>query len=278
MKELLSAFLLFFALLTTAEAQERKSTKSENVNIIDKEFIMKRVNEVSHKIWLYLPPDYDSSKKKYPVIYMHDGQNLFDDKTSFVGEWKVDETLNKLYQETGKGFIVVGIENGGKERINEYTPWSHEKYGGGKGKEYIHFIVNELKPYIDSKYRTKPKQRHTALIGSSLGGLISYYGGLTYPDVFGKIGALSTSFWFSDEVFELTKKKGNQNNLRLYLLVGGKEGGSMVPDMYKAKKILLESGFNTANITSKENKDAKHNEAFWSSEFESVVKWLYKIK
>lgn len=274
-----SALIILLLILTfPGFSQARKSTKSENVDILEKEFTMNGVNDISHKIWLYLPPDYKTSKKKYPVIYMHDGQNLFDDKTSYVGEWKIDETLNKLYKETGKGFIIVGVEHGGKERINEYTPWPHDKYGGGKGKQYIHFIVNELKPYIDANYRTKSKQKHTGLIGSSLGGLISYYGGLTYPDVFGKVGALSTSFWFSEKSFELTKKKGNQQFLRMYLLAGGKEGGDMVLDMKKAEKMLLESGFNKKNLISKENKDAKHNEAFWSSEFESVVKWLYKIK
>ena len=277
MKYFLTA-LFFLSTISLSFAQERKSTKSENVSFLKKEFVMKNVNNIPHKVWLYLPPDYASSKKKYPVIYMHDGQNLFDDKTSYIGEWKVDETLNKIYKETGKGFIVVGIENGGKERVNEYTPWSHEKYGGGKGKEYIHFIVNVLKPYVDQNYRTKYQQKHTGLIGSSLGGLISYYGGLTYPDVFGKIGALSTSFWFSDKVFDLTKKNGNQKNLRMYLLVGGKEGGAMVPDMYKAEKLLLETGFNKKNLISKLNKEAEHNEAFWSSEFETVVKWLYKIE
>ena len=115
-------------------------------------------------------------------------------------------------------------------------------------------------------------------MGSSLGGLISYYGGLKYPNVFGKIGALSTSFWFSDEVFEFTKEKGNQKNLRLYLLVGGKEGGAMVPNMYKTEKLLLESGFKKENLTTKLNKEAKHNEVFWSSEFKEVVTWLYEIK
>lgn len=278
MKRILTSLLFFAFLVTASQAQERASTKSKNVSFLKKEFVMSNVNDISHKIWLYLPPDYETSKKKYPVIYMHDGQNLFDDKTSYVGEWKVDETLNKIYEETGKGFIVVGIEHGGKERVNELTPWKHERHGGGKGKEYIHFIVNTLKPYVDANYRTKPKQKHTGLIGASLGGLISYYGGLTYPDVFGKIGALSTSFWFSNEVFDLTKKKGNQKNLRMYLLVGGKEGGSMVSDMFKAEKMLVESGFYKKNLTSKLNKKAEHNEAFWSSEFEAVVKWLYEIK
>lgn len=277
MKQFSIFFLFFFLSLGISFAQERTSTKSDNVSFLKKEFVIPNVNDQPHKVWLYLPPRYASSKKKYPVIYMHDGQNLFDYKTSYVGEWKVDEALNKIYEETGKGFIVVGIEHGGKERINELTPWEHQQHGGGKGKEYIHFIVNTLKPYIDSNYRTKSKQKYTGLMGASLGGLISYYGGLTYPDVFGKIGALSTSFWFSDQVYDLTKKRGKQQNLRMFLLVGGKEGGSMAPDMVKAEKLLLETGFKKSNLKSKINKEAEHNEAFWSSEFEAIVKWLYQI-
>jgi alpha-glucosidase len=277
MKPFFISCILFLSLLTASFSQERVSTKSNNVSVLEKEFVMPGVNDLFHKVWLYLPPDYATSKKKYPVIYMHDGQNLFDDKTSYVGEWKVDETLNELFKETGKGFIVVAVEHGGKERTSEYTPWKHERYGGGKGKEYTDFVVKTLKPYIDKNYRTKPEQKHTGLIGSSLGGLISYYGGLAYPDVFGKVGALSTSFWFSDNVYDFTKEKGNLKDVRMYLLVGGKEGGDMVSDMKKAKSLLLETGFKKDNLTSKLNKDAEHNEAFWSGEFASVVKWLYQI-
>lgn len=278
MKHLVFSLFACSFLIMSSFAQERASTKAENVGFLKREFVIPQLNDISHKVWLYLPPNYKNSKESYPVIYMHDGQNLFDNKTSFVGEWKVDETLNALYAATGKGFIVVGVENGGKERINEYTPWSHERYGGGKGKLYIDFIVNTLKPYVDKHYRTKSTQEFTGLIGSSLGGLISFYGGLEHPDVFGKIGALSTSFWFSDKVYDFIQEKGNVSNVKLYLLVGGKEGESMVPDMYKAKKLLLAAGFNKENITDKLNKDAKHNEAFWSSEFKNVVRWLYDLK
>ena len=175
--KLFSAFLILLFLTTSVvfsqNTEEKKSTASKNVSIIEKEFIIPELNNISHKIWVYLPPNYDQSSKKYPVIYMHDGQNLFDNATSYIGEWEVDETLNELFNKTGKGFIVVGIENGGEERINEYTPWKNEKYGGGKGEIYIDFLVNTLKPYIDVTYRTKPQQKHTGLIGSSLGGLIS---------------------------------------------------------------------------------------------------------
>lgn len=282
MKNLSFYILFIFSISITfsQQTEERKSTASENVSIIEKEFIISNLNEKSHKIWVYLPPNYNSSTKTFPVIYMHDAQNLFDAKTSFIGEWEVDETLNNLFEKTKKGFIIIGVENAGEERTNEYTPWPHEKYGGGKGSMYIDFIVNTLKPYIDQNYRTKPQQKYTGLIGSSLGGLISYYGGLKYPNIFGKIGALSTSFWFSSEVENFTKSNGNIRNVKLYLLVGEKEGedGFMAEDTKKMIKLLLETGFKSKNLISKINPEGEHNEAFWSSEFLEVITWLYNIK
>ena len=278
-------FSLFFIICCLAistvfsqNTEEKKSTAAKNVSIIKKEFIIPELNTISHKIWVYLPPNYNETSKKYPVIYMHDGQNLFDNATSYIGEWEVDETLNTLFKKTGKGFIVVGIENGGTERINEYTPWENEKYGGGKGEIYINFILNTLKPYIDATYRTKKQQKHTGLIGSSLGGLISYYGGLKYPKTFGKIGALSTSFWFSNKVDDFTKNKGNTKKVKLFLLVGEKEGKDMVLGTKKTEKLLLETGFKPSNLTSKINPEGNHNEAFWKSEFSEIVSWLYNIK
>ncbi len=281
MKHFTCLFIISYLItsgLFSQNTNEKKSTASENVSIIEKEFLITELNNISHKIWVYLPPNYTETSKKYPVIYMHDGQNLFDNATSYIGEWEVDETLNELFNKTGKGFIVVGIENGGNERTNKYTPWKNEKYGGGKGAIYIDFIVNTLKPYIDATYRTKPQQKHTGLIGSSLGGLISYYGGLKYPETFGKTGALSTSFWFSNKVEEFTSAYGNTKKVKLFLLVGEKEGDDMVSGTKKTKKLLLETGFKSKNIKSKINPEGNHNEAFWKSEFLEVVKWLYNIK
>jgi predicted alpha/beta superfamily hydrolase len=260
-----------------AETEEQLSTKSSNVSILNKEFVIDGLNTISHKVWVYLPLDYNNSEKSYPVIYMHDAQNLFDDKTSFVGEWGVDETLNQLFKETGKSFIVVGVENGGEKRIEEYTPWKNEKYGGGKGAIYIDFLANELKPYIDANYRTKPEAKETAIIGSSLGGLISFYGGLKHPDVFGKIGALSTSFWFSDAVIDFAKENGNQQNTKLYFLVGGKEGDTMVPDTENMAKLLVEKGFPAKNIKTKIVEEGKHTESFWKAEFLETITFLYQL-
>lgn len=276
------AALLFYVFFVTDElaAQNdiKSSTASSNVSLLKKEFAIPNINNKSHKIWIYLPPNYKNTSKKFPVIYMHDAQNLFDATTSFAGEWEVDESLNELFKKTNKGFIVVGIENGGEERINEYTPWENEKYGGGKGEIYIDFLVNDLKPYIDANYRTKKEPAFTGIIGSSLGGLISYYGGLKYPHIFGKIGALSTSFWFSSKVEEFTKENGRLQHNRMYLLVGEKEGYDTDKDSQKMEKILLKTGFNPRNLKLKINPNGEHNEAFWRSEFLEAVKWLYNIK
>ncbi len=274
----LVTFLSLFTLLVFGQhASEKKSTASENVSILKKEFVIPNLNTISHKIWVYVPPNYYQTSKKYPVIYMHDAQNLFDNTTSFIGEWGVDESLNAFFKNTGKGFIVVGIAHGGEERINEYTPWPHKKYGGGKGKLYVNFLVNTLKPYIDAHYRTKKQAKHTAIIGSSLGGLLSYYGGLQYPTIFGKIGALSPSFWFADEVFDFTKTHGNTKKVRLYLLAGEKEGADMVADTKKITQLLQATGFPSKNIKTNIHPQGEHNEQFWKSEFLNVVSWLYNI-
>ena len=269
----ISVFILHFS---EFNAQEKVSTKASNVLILEKEFDVKSLR-FSRKIWVYLPPNYENSSKNFPVIYMQDGQNLFDNATSYAGEWSIDETLNNLFKKKGKGFIVVGIENSGDQRIDEYTPFKNEKYGGGKGDFYIDFLVKELKPYIDTNFRTKPDAKNTAIIGSSLGGLISFYGGLKYPKVFGKIGAFSTSFWFSDEIYSFAKENGNHKNLKIYFLVGEKEGEEMVPDTEKMIKTLSETGFPSKNMKLKIVPEGKHNEAFWKSEFLETLNFLFKI-
>ncbi|MDP3313869.1 alpha/beta hydrolase [Lutibacter sp.] len=272
---LLFISVIFFTLSTIG--QEKKSTASENIQLLEYQFTIPEFSNFKPNIWIYLPPDYNTSSKKYPVIYMHDAQNLFDAATSFAGEWEVDETLNAVFEQTKKGFIVIGIENSGEQRINQYTPWENKKYGGGKGFVYVNFLIDTLKPFIDSNYRTKSRPKHTALIGSSLGGLISYYGGLKHPNVFGKIGALSTSFWFSEKVIEFTTLNAKNADIKLFLLVGGKEGEEMENDTKQFEKLLLESGFNPKNLKTVIKPEGNHNEGFWKSEFLNVVTWLYNI-
>jgi len=158
------------------------STAAENVFIIDENFYIPQLDR-TRRIWIYLPPDYDNSNEHYPVLYMHDGQNLFDAFTSYLGEWEIDETLNELAEDGYQVPIVVGIDNGGEERMNEYNPWVNPQYGGGQGDEYIDFLVFNLKPYIDENYRTLSGKENTGIMGSSMGGLISQYGALKFQDV-----------------------------------------------------------------------------------------------
>jgi len=267
---LLGCTIIFFV-----TAQDRSSTASNNVHVIERTFEMPGLDR-ERGIRLYLPPSYEGSDKAFPVIYMHDGQNLFDDATSFVGEWGVDEILNEIANESGPEFIVVGIDNGGSLRTEELTPFPNEKYGGGKGEAYMDFIVKVIKPFIDEQYRTKSDLDHTAIMGSSLGGLISHYAIYKYPDVFGKAGIYSPSYWFSyDEMLDFTLNHPLPASHKLDLLVGKKEGESMYVPFQQMVDEIKKAGHPSANIKSALVEDGEHNERFWRSQFKASVLWLF---
>ena len=252
------------------------STAAANVSILDNAFYLPQLNR-QRRIWLYLPPDYNSSNKRYPVLYMHDGQNLFDQTTSFSGEWKVDETLNTLHEQGDHGIIVVGIDNGGADRLDEYTPWSHPTYGGGNGDNYIDFIVETLKPYIDENYRTYPQPEFTGLMGSSLGGLISTYGIIEHQDVFGKAGCFSSSYWLYDNPYEHVRTTGRQADLKVYLIAGGQESSDVdvVADMYRMEQTMENVGFSATRIKALDHPDGMHSEWYWAREFAEAYLWLF---
>ncbi|ULC59183.1 alpha/beta hydrolase [Flaviramulus sp. BrNp1-15] len=261
----------------------KKSTTTNNVFILSNNFDIPQLKR-TRRIWMYLPPNYNQTNQSFPVIYMHDGQNIFDSSASFSGEWEVDETLNKIYEKLNFSFIVVGIDNGQNKRLDEYSPWKNNKYGGGEGDAYLEFVVNTLKPYIDANYKTLGNKSNTAIIGSSMGGLISYYAGLKYPDVFGKIGVFSPAFWFSPEINTFSKEHGNIKNSKIYFLAGGKEGNNTgfqeinetVKGMCNIIDVIKKEGFPTKNIESKVVPNGKHNEELWRTNFEEAVLWLFK--
>jgi len=249
-------------------------TAAENVVVMDEDFFMPQFNR-TRRIWLYMPPDYETSGKNYPVLYMHDGQNLFDAATSFAGEWEVDETLNLLF-EAGKDVpIVVGIDNGGGDRIDEYTPWPSPDYGGGDGDLYAQFIVETLKPYIDANYRTKPEQPFTGVMGSSLGGLISHYIAVKYQDVFSKAGVFSPSYWFNDSIYDFTYLAGKQQPVKFYIMGGTAESGSLVQEMNDMSDTLMDVGFTEEEIKVKVVQGGQHNEQLWREEFGLAYQWLF---
>ncbi|MBN1339326.1 MAG: hypothetical protein JXA03_08385 [Bacteroidales bacterium] len=251
------------------------STAAENVHIVDEDFYMPQLDRY-RKIWIYLPPGYETGIKHYPVIYMHDGQNLFDTYTSFAGEWEVDETLNEMNNQGYNVPIVVGINNGGTERVNEYTPWANSQYGGGQGGLYIDFIVETLKPFIDANYRTLPDRGSTGLWGSSLGGLISFYGALKYPGVFGKAGVFSPSYWFSDSVWTFVSETGYLQGMKFYQLTGSLEGGSMVADTWVMHDTLTSEGFSEEEIFTAIIQGGSHNEQLWKGSFGQAYLWLFQ--
>ena len=172
---------------------------------------------------VYLPPGYDDDlKQRFPVLYMHDGQNLFDARTSFSGtEWEVDEAAEKLIK-AGKirKCIIVGINNT-PDRMQEYTPFEDATRGGGQGDAYLKFIVRNVKPFIDRTYRTKPEREYTYLAGSSLGGLISLYAACEYGDTFSRFGVVSPSLQWADyRVMDLVGKARFPDDVKMWVEVG----------------------------------------------------------
>jgi predicted alpha/beta superfamily hydrolase len=264
---MLRGFLLFIFLWIIINGNAQESTASKNVSTFTIEAPQLKT---SKKIWIYLPENYSASAKKYSVIYMHDAQNLFDAKTSYSGEWNVDEKLDSLKAPV----IVVGIEHGNDKRIDELTPYKNEKYGGGNADNYVEFIVKTLKPYIDKNYRTKTKAKNTIIMGSSLGGLVSYYAILKYPEVFGKAGVFSPSFWFSNEIYTLAEK-APKIKTKIYFLCGDKESDDMVKDLTKMERLLNTKRCYCLHLNkTKVVKGGEHNEKLWRDNFADAIIWL----
>jgi predicted alpha/beta superfamily hydrolase len=225
---------------------------------------------------IYLPPGYENAQRRYPVLYMHDGQNLFDDATAYAGEWGVDESLNALASSHGLKLIVVGIDNGGAERIHELNAWDNPEYGKGEGAAYAAFIVEVLKPWVDQHYRTQPDRRHTAIMGSSMGGLICSYAISRYPQVFGAAGIFSPAYWLAPQVFADTESRPPPPGERIYFYAGGSESEAMLPDMQRMVALLRRMGLAVRDLEVRVNPVGRHNEAAWRAEFPRAVEWLFR--
>jgi len=238
-------------------------------------------------VLVYLPPNYDSANTRYPVIYFHDGQNLFDGATAFIArkEWRVDETAQALIA-AGKiePLIIVGVYNAGNERTNEYTPTEDSKHKmGGKADLYGRLLVEELKPFIDRTYRTRRSAKNTALAGSSLGGLVSLYLGLKYPHVFGRVAVVSPSVWFANQhivgfVAALPKKP----KVRIWMDIGTKEGRNQEEAQQTVRGVrllyetLVKKGWQPGqDLSYLEAEGAQHNEAAWAQRVEPILKFLF---
>jgi predicted alpha/beta superfamily hydrolase len=250
--------------------KEKVSTSSRNVRVMDTAFYMPQLNRY-RRIWIYLPESYATSKKKYPVLYMHDGQNLFNEGTAFSGEWGLDEALDTLGPKTSE-MIVVGIDNGGDKRLNEYSPYDMVRFGKGEGDRYVDFLVKTLRPYINRHYRTKKCGEHTYTAGSSMGGLISFYAIMKYPRKFGGAGVFSPAFWVTPQLFKAIPSRAKNIKSRIYFYAGKQESESIVPDMLAVFELMRRHS--KANMTTVIRSEGRHNEATWRAEFPLFYHWL----
>jgi predicted alpha/beta superfamily hydrolase len=251
-------------------AGPKKSTASSNVRILATSFFIPQLNRY-RRIWVYLPPGYGSSRKRYPVLYMHDGQNLFEDTTSYSGEWGVDEAMDSL-ENPRQEMIVVGIDNGGATRTNEYSPLDMERFGKGEGDQYVEFLVKTLRPYINRNFRTDRRNRSNYIAGSSMGGLISFWAMLRQRRKWGGAGVFSPAFWVVPGLEKELQSRARKVKGRIYFFAGKGESERMVPDM-----LTMFNGMATrskAKLTTVIRAEGKHNEATWRKEFPLFQQWI----
>ena len=263
---------------------------------------MKALNK-SRTVRIWKPYDYDMrADKHYPVIYMHDGQNLFDLSLAKHGAiWDVHTTIEHLMKtKLFEGAIVVGVDCApGLERLDEYSPWVTERMEdmkasghfqrevGGEGEAFAEFLVHQLKPYVDSMYRTKPDRANTLIAGSSMGGLMSLYFGAAYPNVFSKVCAMSTAAWFADRaLFDHMKKLDVNMPTKWYLDVGTKETSSdeienfnqiYIDGTLALERHLLELGVSRDQVKVVVEEGGTHYETAWARRLPSALEWLFGL-
>ena len=237
-----------------------------------------RYLEHDRTIIVYLPPGYDPrSADRYPVLYLHDGQNVFDRATSIGEEWHVDEAAQALILAGEiEPLIVVGIYNTGVHRIDEYTPTA-STVGGGHASDYGRMLVEELKPFIDSTYRTLPGAASTAIGGSSLGALLTMHLGLRYPTAFSRLAVMSPSVWWDDrEILRQVEALPHKLPLRIWLDAGTAEGERVIADARALRDALVAKGWIAgADLGYLEAAGGEHNEQSWAARIDTVLKFLF---
>jgi predicted alpha/beta superfamily hydrolase len=246
------------------------------VELVSEAFLMPQLNR-TRKISLLLPANYyENTDKKYPVIYMHDAQNLFGDGSSY-GNWEIDKRLSLMALQQKSEIIIVAINHGEQDRQLEYSPYKTQKDIKGQGMKYANFIVRTLKPFIDNSYRTLTDRQFTGTGGSSMGGLISIYAGMMYPETIGRLMVFSPSLWTSPKIYFDAVEFFNPENTKIYLYGGGKESETMLPNIEKLKYTIENQGFDTSKIEIKVALDANglHNEKRWGQEFPKALDWLF---
>jgi predicted alpha/beta superfamily hydrolase len=223
-------------------------------------------------VHVLLPDGYDSHPdRRYPVLYMQDGQNLFDEKLSFGGQdWRVDETMHALHRE-GIEAIIVGLNHGGERRVSEYNPFPH--VWNGRGEDYVRFMVETVKPTIDRDFRTLGDRAHTGVMGSSLGGLISLYAYFAAPETFGFVGAMSPAFWVGGGAIYGVVERSYPHPGRIYLDNGTRENSAR-----RMNALLLSKGYRRdVDVKYVVEQDAQHTESAWAGRLPEALRFLLRF-
>jgi metallo-beta-lactamase class B len=254
-------------------------TRGASVSLFETDFPIPQLGR-SRTIRLYLPPGYQDSGRRYRVLYMMDGQNLFDAATSFAGEWGVDDTLDRLAAGGDPGVIVIGIDNGGPARTEEYHPILPEG-GPGKADAFVNFLCQTLKPDVDARLRTLTGPADTAILGASSGATLALHAAFTRPDVFGLVGGLSAPLWLAPApAREVMARRPVQPWSRIALISGAREFvGDYQPGVFAAglepmRAALFAAGYSPGQILIEADPDGQHNEAFWSRVFGRMYQFL----
>ena len=208
------------------------------------------------------PPGYGRSTARYPVVYLQDGQNLFDPDTAYAGEWGLRDTLAARGRRHPA--LLVGIPNLGPDRLREYSPFDDPVRGPGEAVAYLQWIIRVVKPLVDGTFRTLPARRHTAVAGSSMGGLFALYALLAGAATFGAAWSLSPALWYGDEaIFRWLRRQPGPVGT-IYLDVGQQEGDDALFDVRRMRDLLLDRGWTLGGTLSyREDPDGEHNEAAW---------------
>ncbi|HEX3817051.1 MAG TPA: alpha/beta hydrolase-fold protein [Chthoniobacterales bacterium] len=263
---------------------EKKHTLTGNIQ--EHPAFASRILGNERDILVYLPSGYRRSpRRRYPVLYLHDGQNVFDAATSFGGvEWSADESAQRLTKERLiEPIIIVAVANTGEDRIHEYAPTrgiidgtaKRKKRSRGALRKYGRFLVEELKPFIDREYRTKTEAEFTGLGGSSLGGLATIVLGLWFPQVFRRLAVMSPSIWWDDcAVYKIVDELPEKLPLKIWLDTGTHEPGWERGAVLRDK--LVEKGWRLYDdLQFTEVEGADHSEGAWAGRFEAVLRFLY---
>ena len=225
-------------------------------------------------VLVQLPGSYSTADRTYPVLYMHDGQNLFDPATSYAGDWRLGKVL-AVAARRGLEVIVVGIPNMGAERVTEYSPFRNPADGGAAGDRYLDFVLQTLKPTIDQRFRTRPEAAATGIAGSSMGGLISLYGFFRSGGAFGFAGVLSPSLWFADEAIFGVVGSAPPVPGRIYLDIGSLEGLEHVARARRMRDLLRAKGYRIGrDLKWLESRCGRHDEASWGRRFARALPFL----